>query len=153
MIDKWFVQAGKAVFTVEPASGFVERKGCCSHYTYRVTHRPATTEHREAWFIQLLTGPDNESDYNYLGMLDPAKGNVKLTAASKYAEDSWPVRILRHVLARLWAGEGEAIEASGWKVHHERRCGGCGRPLTDPGSIELGFGPECVQKAIVAAGS
>jgi hypothetical protein len=29
-------------------------------------------------------------------------------------------------------------------VHHEGRCGRCGRTLTVPESIESGFGPECI---------
>jgi hypothetical protein len=30
------------------------------------------------------------------------------------------------------------------EVHHEGRCGRCGRALTVPESIESGFGPECI---------
>jgi hypothetical protein len=29
---------------------------------------------------------------------------------------------------------------------HEGRCARCARPLTDPASIEAGFGPECITK-------
>jgi len=32
------------------------------------------------------------------------------------------------------------------EVHHEGRCGRCGRALTVPESIKSGFGPECIGK-------
>jgi predicted metal-dependent hydrolase len=31
----------------------------------------------------------------------------------------------------------------GFNVHHEGKCGRCGRLLTVPSSIESGIGPEC----------
>jgi hypothetical protein len=33
-------------------------------------------------------------------------------------------------------------------VYHEGHCGRCGRSLTDPESIDRGFGPECFKKMI-----
>lgn len=32
------------------------------------------------------------------------------------------------------------------EVWHEGQCGRCGRPLTDPESIERGIGPDCLAK-------
>ena len=38
------------------------------------------------------------------------------------------------------------------ELWHEGQCARCARPLTDPVSIERGFGPECVKRlAEVAA--
>ena len=30
-------------------------------------------------------------------------------------------------------------------IHHENRCGRCGKRLTVPESIESGYGPECIK--------
>lgn len=145
MITKEFAIGGQARFTVQPPQSFAEAGSLPSHYTYLVRR----FDGRHGWkgySVLLLTGPDNTQDYSYLGMLDPNLGGVRLTGKSKLAEDSWPVKILRRVMARLWAGEGQAIETAGWKVHHEGRCARCGRTLTVPESVESGFGPECIKK-------
>lgn len=142
MIAKDFVMAGNSIFTVEIPAQFAEKHQSPAHYTYRVRHKEAEGTYPEAWFVELLTGPENTSDYTYLGKLLP-EGKVKLTAKSRYGEDAMPVRLLDRILARLWKNEGAAIEQAGFKLHHEGRCGRCGRLLTVPESIETGIGPEC----------
>jgi hypothetical protein len=83
-------------------------------------------------------------------MLDAATGYVKVTAKSLCGPDALVVRMLNRVTARLWANEGVAIEAAGWKVHHEGRCGRCGAELTVPASCERGLGPVCAGYATAA---
>ena len=100
----------------------------------------------ESWFVSLLTGRDNETSYSYLGMLDPKEGKFALTKASKMNEDSMVVKLLRRSLERIWKNETKEIEQAGFKIHHEGRCGRCGRKLTVPESIETGLGPECAGK-------
>jgi hypothetical protein len=150
MLTSDFVTAGRAIFTVEPTQVFIDanaRKGkkVQPHYTFRVNHKPASEKGGECYFVALLTGQDNENDYTYLGLLVD-QGEVKLTKGSRYADDSFPVRIIRRVLFRLFRDEAALIESKGWKVHHEGRCGRCGRTLTVPESIESGIGPECARK-------
>ncbi len=151
MISKEFVTAGRAVFTVEPSPAYIDANAAKGvevkpWYTYRVNRRDAKGKWPESWYVDLLSGPDNTADYSDLGMLDNRTGQVRMTGRSRFREDSQPVLIVRRVLARLWAGEGAAVEAAGWKVHHEGRCGRCAHPLTVPSSIESGFGPECIGK-------
>ena len=57
-------------------------------------------------------------------------GEVRLTAKSRWRDDSLVVQIIRRVLARVIAGEAHLVEKAGWKLHHEGYCGVCGRPLT-----------------------
>ena len=133
MIDREFVLAGRAVFTVANAGG--------KHYTFRVSHKEASGTYAETWFVSLLTGPDNTSDFTYLGMLTD-RGLVRLTAKSQYNDESQPVRVLRWALQIIWWA-GNLPE--GYSIHHEGRCGRCGRTLTTPESIEAGFGPECLE--------
>jgi len=159
MIEKEFVTAGRAVFTVEPSATFQEQFPVVKpHYTYKVKFVKGKEKKdkpgefwSDAYMVFLLTGPDNTADYTYLGMLDDKTGYVRLTAKSKWNDDTWPVKIIRRVLARLWAGECHEIAANGWKVHHEGRCGRCGRALTVPESVENGIGPECIKKVFGAA--
>lgn len=149
-VNKEFVLAGRAVFTIEVPDSFrnsykgrhgVEVK---PHYTYRVSFKKATGNfNNDAYFLQLLTGPDNTKSYTYLAMLVKESGAVRITGKSCREEGSVEVALARRALARIWADEVESIEAVGFKLHHEGRCGKCGRALTTPESVERGIGPEC----------
>ena len=136
-INKAFVLAGDATFTVALPDG--------GHYTYRVQHIKANDRWPESYFVKLLTGPDNESSYTYMGKLDPVSSLTHTTAKSAYRDDSLVVRLLNRVLARVWANDHAAYETHGYRTHHEGRCGRCGRKLTVPSSIESGIGPECAR--------
>jgi hypothetical protein len=133
VITKAFLTAGHAIFTVE---------GMGQHWTYKVT----ASDDGKVYFVALLTGPDNTSDYTYLGIMLPETGIVRLTKASKFTPDTLAVRVIQRVTARLYAGDAEVIESNGWKLHHVGKCGRCGRPLTTPESVESGIGPICAAK-------
>lgn len=133
-ISKSFVLAGSAIFTIETPDG---------HRTYRVDHVPANDRWRESWFVKLLVGPDNGGDYQYLGKLDPVTSEVLVTGKSKFEQDSYPVKLLNRVLARVWCDDHDAYRQHGYETHHEGCCGRCGRRLTTPLSVERGIGPEC----------
>ena len=128
-----FVRAGKATITLRS-------KKTETRFTYRITQ----SEDGLAYFVGLLTGSDNESNYSYLGRISrdifwlgrkvPRAGDIGKDAPSAKAFD-WTWR-------KLVRGElPEQLE-----VWHEGRCGRCGRKLTVPSSIAAGFGPECQGK-------
>lgn len=141
-VTKEFVLAGKAIFSVAPPAEFVEANDCPEHWTFRVDHKEAENGRPEAFFVSLLTGPDNSSDYRYLAMLG-RNGCVRVTAKSLAQEGSLVVRVLRRVLARIWTRDQDAILESGWSLNHCGRCARCSRLLTTPESVDRGFGPEC----------
>lgn len=147
-IDKNFITAGKAFFTIECP----QKPGCthAPHYTYKVSRKPAQDGWPEAYFVKLLTGPDNYSNYTYLGKLNPHNGTVQLTGKSAYPADSYPVKLLQRVLACIWAGNHAAYEQHGFRTHHAGKCGRCGKKLTVPASVESGYGPECIHLLSVA---
>ena len=142
MLTKSFVLGGRAVFTVEVPADAQARSESKPHYTYRVASFQATNG-TTLYSVSLLAGPDNESDYQYLGMLDVSTGNVRTTAKSRFADTTAPVKLVRWALAHLWK---DAALPNGFKAHHEGRCARCGRTLTTPESVERGFGPECFGK-------
>jgi len=139
VVTKEWVMAGKAIFTVSNDKG--------EHYTYQVKmkqdgQRPAV------WFVSLLTGQDNESDYSYLGCLRPTTGHVDLTRASSMNDSSVPVRVIRWAMKVLWSG---GVMPVGYGLNGCGRCGRCGRKLTrpegiDPAGYRFGYGPECFTK-------
>jgi hypothetical protein len=142
VIDATFIQAGKAIFTVEiPESHRPE--GAKPHYTFKVTSKDDRIKPNEKIrFLSMLTGPDNTSDYSYIGILK-TDGSVKLTGASRMTVDSYPVKLAGRVIPRLLSGDVAPMLALGFDVHHEGRCCRCGRKLTTPESIKAGIGPEC----------
>lgn len=141
MIDKGFILAGNATFTVEIPEAFQKGK---AHYTFNVKKSEASERWpNESWFITMLTGPDNTNDYTYLGLLLPTIGKVILTKKSQFPGSSYPVKLLTRLLACLWEDSNNLFEDLGFKLHHEGSCGRCGRVLTTPESVERGIGPEC----------
>jgi hypothetical protein len=148
-VSQVYILAGSATFTIGlPAAGVAGSER--SHYTYRVRRIEATNRYPEAFFVDLLVGPDNTDDYAYMGKLDPFTGQVAATAKSAIRfSNSLALRLLNRVLARVWSDDHAAYELHGYTTQHCGHCGRCGRLLTTPDSVSSGFGPEC--RKIVAA--
>lgn len=142
-VTRQFVTAGKATFTLELPASYREAHGLKPHYTYKVRFKKGDGRFGDTYFVSLLTGPDNEASYSYLGMLDPNTGSVRTTAKSCMGGDSLPVRLLNRALSLVWAENTAPLTDAGFSLHHEGKCGRCGRKLTVPESIVTGLGPEC----------
>ena len=95
----------------------------------------------EGFFVSFLNGPDNESDYLYLGMISGTL-EFRLTNASRAGADSVVYKAFKYVWDKLQCTE----DVPGVEIWHSGKCGRCGRTLTVPESIESGIGPECASK-------
>lgn len=110
-----------------------------TRFTYKVTASKPDAGQMPIFFVGLLSGPDNERDYRYIGIVTASgfrwtrKSTVTETAPS-FQAFAW--------LSRHW--ESDQVE-----IWHEGRCGRCGRKLTVPDSIASGFGPECIQHVLI----
>lgn len=128
-----FVLAGNARLTL------VSRK-TGARFTYRV-RRPADAGTDGVHFVSVLTGPDNEHDFQFLGTIFEGARFVH-GRKSKIAEDAPSARAFAWAFRHL-AQSRELPELL--EVWHEGACGRCGRALTVPESIARGLGPECAQ--------
>jgi len=147
MIGKDFILAGKAIFTLTVSHEFAVKHDCKDHYTFRVVRKAASEKWPEAYFVNVLMGPDNTRSYAPLGKLDPQTGLVSITKNSKFNDSSWPVKMVRRIFACVWELDGskpENITVAGFELNHAGRCGRCGRLLTTPTSIKIGLGSICV---------
>ena len=138
--SKAFIFAGNAVFTLRSAiTG--------TRYTYKVTKAEKREGHDnepDTFFVKYLTGPDNMSDYTYMGFI--RNNTFSIGRKGVLTMDSGPVVALTYALTHLVAGNiPQQLE-----IFHEGRCGRCGRRLTVPESVESGFGPECINLMGVA---
>jgi hypothetical protein len=124
-----FIFGGDAIFTL------VSRK-TRTRFTYRVSK----AKQGERYFVRLLIGPDNMSDYQYVGMIQDR--NFGLTEKSHLNIDSPPVVAFKWMLDRLLSDRN----LPNAEFYHIGRCARCARLLTVPESIESGFGPECREK-------
>jgi uncharacterized protein DUF6011 len=131
---KAFALAGNAILTLQSLKTGV-------HFTFKV--RQAKGELSDApaqlWFVSLLSGADNESDYQYLGII--RDGRFTRTAKSRISQDAPSHK----AFAWFWNVQHNGDQGN-LLVRHEGRCGRCGRTLTVPESIDAGIGPECASK-------
>lgn len=123
-----FILAGNARFTVTS-------KKSGKRFTFKV-RRPSDDK---PWFVSVLTGPDNEGDYTFFGTIfsDRTFRHGRRTSISPQAPSAV-------AFTWLWAHLAKDNLPEQIDIHHEGRCGRCGRTLTVPASIESGFGPECI---------
>lgn len=119
--------AGNATVTIKS-----EKTG--NHYTYKVKK----AEDKDLYFVSLLTGKDNNLDYNYIGIYTRNKG-FTTTAKTRLSKGCTPIQAVDFFFKRI------NNIPSGLKVYHEGKCCRCGRTLTTPESIEAGIGPECAK--------
>lgn len=125
-----FIEAGNARFT---AKSIVTG----DHFTYRVS-KP---EGKDITFVSLLTRPDNENGFSYLGIIrDKQFRTTKKSCASMDAPSAKAFNYIYRYLAeeKMWPPKVD--------LWHEGRCGKCGRALTVPESIERGIGPDCAER-------
>ena len=131
-----FITAGRARFTLRS-------KKSGARFTYKVNRQPSDSPYTDfVWFVSVLSGPDNESDYRYIGLLDADTGLFKWTAKARWTQDAPCVKAITWALNQLAGGTmPDQLE-----IWHEGRCCVCGRVLTVPESIAAGIGPECASK-------
>jgi len=132
MIDtKTFALAGNATFTVTSlATG--------TRFTYKVD----LADDAKRYFVSVLTGPDNWTNYKYFGTINPNTGEFRFGNPErvKVSLDAPSARGFEWFWRHLNAEQNKLAAV---KVSHEGKCCRCGRKLTVPESIESGIGPEC----------
>lgn len=133
-LQNWaqFILAGKAIFTILNTK--TEKR-----FTFKVKAKK-NDDGSKIWFVSVLTGSDNNTDYAYLGMINGS--GFKSTRASKITENALSFKAFNWLYNKIYTAGKYLPE--GVHIYHEGRCGRCGRRLTVPESIQSGFGPECI---------
>lgn len=129
-----FIMGGRATFTVL-------NRETGNRLTFKVKRKE--TDKGTLYFVGVLSGPDNTSDYTYLGTIFP-DGSFRQTKGSQVGPGAVSYKGFKFIWERLRTGWELPEQVEFW---HEGRCCKCGRVLTVPESIERGMGPECAGKA------
>jgi hypothetical protein len=131
---KLFALAGNATLTLQST-----RTG--QHYTYKISSPSAEKQEAKGftpeavWFVKVLSnGSADEGDFTYLGMI---KNNDFFATRASTRMQTAPCFKAFQFFFRSTELHPELV------IRHECKCGRCGRTLTDPISIDTGFGPEC----------
>lgn len=138
-----FFLGGRACFTLSIPADFAAEHKTPKQYVYRISKVEANPKYPEAYFVSMLVGANNETDFQYIGQLDSSTGEVRTTHKSKVPADSMAMKLLNRALANVWRETPEKIQAAGFELLHSGKCGKCGRVLTDRDSIAAGLGPTC----------
>ncbi len=137
-----FMYAGNSTFTIQNTE-------TCNRFTYKLQvpqNKRNAPEHEKVWFVKVMTGSNNEGDYQFVGTIfnDQNKYPNKYyrhSAKSRITNQAQSVKVFQWFLKALQANN----IPSQVEFYHEGRCGRCGRKLTVPESIIDGIGPECAK--------
>ena len=132
-----FALAGNATLTV------VSLK-TQERFTFKVTKAQGASRSPSGevpWFVKVLTGPDNETSYTYLGTLWATR--YVHAHKSHIAHDAPSAKAATWFFTQLLTSGAKLDQVEVW---HEGRCGRCGRKLTVPESVSMGIGPECASQ-------
>ena len=121
-----FIFGGNSIFTCRNT-----KTG--NRFTFKVTKH----KKEDVYFVKVLTNPDV---YEFIGSIRKESA-YKHSPKSRISTEAQSVRVFDFLVNKLRTNTlPEFVE-----IWHEGRCAKCGKTLTDPESIKLGFGPFCLR--------
>lgn len=127
-----YIQNGRAMFVITSEQ-------TKQSFTFRMKYPQGNSS--GTMFIQ-YKGMDHR--FLYLGNFNPQDDSVYLTRKTNPYMRNHPAQQALFWLFEQMKKLGRFPK--GVTVHHDGRCGKCGRTLTDPHSLRIGIGPECFKK-------
>ncbi|CAG7580248.1 MAG: hypothetical protein SLAVMIC_00321 [uncultured marine phage] len=131
-----FLFAGNSTFTVKS-------RATKKRYTFKVKSPKKVTGDKKPYFVSYMNGSDNNTSFQFFGTIFSGE-QITYSFSSRKArisKDSVVNKTFEWLLRQLLSNNLENFELI--EFWHEGKCGRCNRKLTDPKSIELGFGPFC----------
>lgn len=124
--------AGKSTITFKS-------KATSKHYTFKIRKAPKAFKDERLFFVSVLNGPDNSSDFAYVGMVNSETKYFGTTTRSRYTTESTCFKAFDYTLRHIIIGDYDKTV----EVLLSGKCARCGRTLTEPESIKRGIGPFC----------
>lgn len=125
-----FIFAGDALLTFQSTE-------TNNHFTFRVKQ---SRKIKALYYVKLLYA---RNQYRYMGIIQVVKETAffSLTKKSCVSKDTQSYKVFSWIIAHL--SKPEVLNKV--LVRHEGICVRCGRALTEPESLEWGFGPHCIK--------
>lgn len=135
-----FALAGNAVFTVVS-----KRTG--TRFTYRIRKPRSENGEKKPYFVQLMNGQDNTSDYGYIGLMFGQGADSDFASWRHGGNKARASASAPSVQGLEWLFSNVMNEKVLEKVEiwHQGKCGKCRKALTVPESIASGLGPVCAK--------
>jgi hypothetical protein len=113
-----------------------------THFTYKIRKKVYTPTNTK-YFVSVLTGTDNDTDYTYAGLLTPVENTLmyRTTPNSKIFYAAPSILAFRFLLSILNGNN----PCPNLEFIMSDRCARCGRTITTPQSVKTGYGPECIK--------
>ena len=122
-----YITGGNGIVTLKSHTGV--------HHTYLFQSPSDKEDKNRLLFVKTLVGGNN---WVYVGMYKDKK--FYLTKASRFQKNSDIVRGICYIVKLVNRPD---YHDDRMQLFHEGVCSRCGRPLTNPESIEIGIGPTC----------
>lgn len=90
--------------------------------------------------VALLSGQDNESDYQGFGFIN--ENGIKVWRS----KETPAFKVFAAMIEQYLGLKQNGFKFESLKFLQSKRCQRCNRTLTTPESIERGIGPECASK-------
>jgi len=123
-----FLLSGKAIVTFR-------NDKTSNRFTYRIVKKQYHGK-RPLYFVSVLTSPKM---YQFLGTIFDGVTYVH-GKKSKISRNAQSAKVFSFVFNQLTLRKLDYRIS----IHHEGKCGRCGRSLTTPESIKAGYGPFCI---------
>lgn len=132
-----FMLSGKAIVTIQN-----DRTG--NRFTYKIRKaRKMYRSTKNVYFVSLLSGTG--SHYEFIGSIQVSNVIVyKHSPKSRLLESETGVKAIDAVISII--DRKLLPHFKSLRFYHAGFCGRCARLLTDPESIERGFGPYCYKQ-------
>jgi hypothetical protein len=133
-----YLEGGNSTITIESKSG--------TRFTFRFRQpEDALCVGAKPIWVSVLNGPDNESNYSFIGTIFPSRSttDIRPSGRSRVSLDAPSAKAIAWLLRQTYLGTNDEALFGRATIWHEGRCGKCGRKLTVPESVATGFGPEC----------
>jgi len=117
------------------------------HRTFRIRTAKGG-QAKGARFVDLLTGPDNQTNYKAFAIVSDNWQHIYVFKTMRADKGQKPTEFESFACMLECMLTGKAIEhyeELGYTISGSRKCARCGRELTEPESIRIGLGPECLR--------
>jgi hypothetical protein len=128
-----FILAGNCTFTAKNSE-------TGNRFTYKIKKHKVN----DVWFVSVLGGANNETDYFFFGSINKDGKYSFSEKSAKIGKDAKSVITFNYIFNRLLSNTLSPLV----EIWHEGKCGKCGRKLTVPESVETGLGPECSKRVV-----